>query len=192
MQDGGIIAGADDFLPIFIYVMSRAQLQHVHSTIEFVTQYTDPNDKQDEPYYYFIQMTSAVAYLDSITVESVNEKIKEKRKLMEEAEEKERQRAAEEAAELERKEREEKEEQIRKERAAKVQLVKIPNGAFKTISSVVVNSNLKNDSFINNPPPLINPANVTPESYIKLLDSVEEVVPVCESKKKMLKHSSKQ
>ena len=182
MQSGGIIAGADDFLPIFIYVLSRAQLQHLHSTIEFITQFSDPQDRQEEPYYYFIQMTSAVAYLDSITVEGIKEKIEEKRIEKETAEEKERQRAAEEAVELERQRKEKEIERLRKEREAKFQVTKIPKDVIMASVSVVPNTNIKNDTFINNPPPLISSGDVTPETYIKLLDSVKDAIPTCESK----------
>ena len=176
MQSGGIVAGADDFLPIFIYVLSCVQLPHLHSTIEFINQYLSQQDKQGEPYYYFIQMTSAVAYFDSITLESVKEKIEAKRK-QKETEEKEQQRAAEEAAELERIKREE-EERLQDER-----LTKIAPEAVVEIDSIVINYHGKSDAFTeDNPPPLISTGDVIPENYIKLLDSVKDSVPVCESK----------
>ena len=176
MQSGGIVAGADDFLPIFIYVLSCVQLPHLHSTIEFINQYLNQQDKQGEPYYYFIQMTSAVAYFDSITLEGVKEKIEEKRKKREE-EEKEKQRAAEEAAELERIKREE------EERAQDERLTKIPPEVVVDIDSVLINSHGKSDAFIeDNPPPLISTGDVIPENYIKLLNSVKDSIPTCESK----------
>ena len=177
MQSGGIIASADDFLPIFIYVLSRAQLEHIHSTVEFINQYINAQDKQGEPYYYFIQMTSAVAYLENVTVEDVKEKMGEKRKKEEEAVEHERQRAAAEAAEHDRLEKEKEAERLQKER-----LTEIPKEVVVAIDTVVIGSSGKSDAFIEDIPPLAAPNSITPESYIKLLDSVKEVVPVCESK----------
>ena len=106
----------------------------------------------------------------------------EKRKKEEEAAEHERQRAAAEEVERKQLEKRKEAEQRRKERLDNLEFTKITKDIIVPISTVVTSSNSKSDAFIKDIPPLTSSSEATPESYIKLLDSVKEVVPVCESK----------
>ena len=59
----GTTAGADQFLPLFIYVVLHADLHLLQSDIEFISRFMDPELKYSEGYCFFTHLVSAYTFL---------------------------------------------------------------------------------------------------------------------------------
>lgn len=59
----GSTAGADQFLPLFIYVVLHADLHLLQSDIEFISRFMDPELKYSEGYCFFTHLVSAYTFL---------------------------------------------------------------------------------------------------------------------------------
>lgn len=59
----GATAGADQFLPLFIYVVLHADLHLLQSDIEFISRFMDPALKYSEDYCFFTHLVSAYTFL---------------------------------------------------------------------------------------------------------------------------------
>ncbi|KAJ3432207.1 hypothetical protein M0812_21138 [Anaeramoeba flamelloides] len=58
---------ADDFLPIFEYVIVNSEIDHLYSLTEFLTAFSDESEMKSECGYYFVSFTIAVQHIQSIT-----------------------------------------------------------------------------------------------------------------------------
>mmetsp|Transcript_22578 Transcript_22578/g.55671 ORF Transcript_22578/g.55671 Transcript_22578/m.55671 type:complete len:514 (+) Transcript_22578:83-1624(+) len=59
-------ASADDFLPIFIYVVLRSNVPRVYSTIEYISLFRRPSRLSGERHYYLVQFQTAVTFIDNL------------------------------------------------------------------------------------------------------------------------------
>eukprot|EP01105_Mastigella_eilhardi_P012692 TRINITY_DN289_c0_g1_i4.p1 TRINITY_DN289_c0_g1~~TRINITY_DN289_c0_g1_i4.p1 ORF type:complete len:703 (-),score=165.37 TRINITY_DN289_c0_g1_i4:39-2147(-) len=66
LQNNGSQAGADDFLPLFIFVLLQSNLPHLISNISYIGRYADPEDKFGEPFYYYTHLVSACSFIESM------------------------------------------------------------------------------------------------------------------------------
>jgi len=79
-------AGADDFLPLFIWVVLRAQVPQLYSNCEFIHAYLSPARLMGKAGYCLINLESAIAFLTHITPEYVSMDAKEFDRKWQEAE----------------------------------------------------------------------------------------------------------
>ena len=63
---GGGKAGADDFLPVFIYVVLKAGVEHLHSNCEYIRLYRNQADLQSKAGYCFVNLCSAYEFISSV------------------------------------------------------------------------------------------------------------------------------
>lgn len=69
-------AGADDFLPLLIYAVLRAQLHSLQTNMEFVSRYVDPEEKFGEGYCFFTHLVSACTFLSQTRPEDVTKALR--------------------------------------------------------------------------------------------------------------------
>jgi hypothetical protein len=55
--------GADDFLPIFIYVVLKAQVPNLYTNCEYIQQYHNPAALMSKAGYCFVNLRSAVEFI---------------------------------------------------------------------------------------------------------------------------------
>merc|ERR1711974_405902 len=68
-SDGG--SGADDFLPLLIWCLMRANPVALHSNVEYISYFRHPSRMQGEEGYFFMTFHSAVTFIRQITYESL-------------------------------------------------------------------------------------------------------------------------
>lgn len=56
-------AGADDFLPVFIYVVLRADVPHLLSNCDYIQAFHNPNALMSKAGYCFVNLRSAIEFL---------------------------------------------------------------------------------------------------------------------------------
>jgi len=107
----GVIASADDLLPMSIYVLLHSRLEHIVSNVEFIKRFVDDREKMSESFFFFTNIDGACTFLEGLTPERINEleaererEIEEKKRKKEEKLRQEAEEAA--AAEAEKAERE--------------------------------------------------------------------------------------
>eukprot|EP01117_Protostelium_nocturnum_P014213 TRINITY_DN5390_c0_g1_i2.p1 TRINITY_DN5390_c0_g1~~TRINITY_DN5390_c0_g1_i2.p1 ORF type:complete len:751 (-),score=296.69 TRINITY_DN5390_c0_g1_i2:68-2320(-) len=61
-----IIATADDFLPIFIYVILRSNPPNLQSNIQFISTFRHPSRMMAESGYYFVSFLTAVTFIETM------------------------------------------------------------------------------------------------------------------------------
>ena len=59
-------SGADEFLPILIYVVLRANPPNLHTNIQYISLFRHPNKMITEMGYYFTHLVSAVTFIETI------------------------------------------------------------------------------------------------------------------------------
>eukprot|EP01105_Mastigella_eilhardi_P008850 TRINITY_DN2120_c3_g1_i2.p1 TRINITY_DN2120_c3_g1~~TRINITY_DN2120_c3_g1_i2.p1 ORF type:complete len:1074 (-),score=273.92 TRINITY_DN2120_c3_g1_i2:386-3484(-) len=77
LQSTGSSAGADDFLPLFIYLVIFTDLPRIHSNISFIQRFSDSDEKFGEAYCYFTHLVSAATYIETLSPESLAQQTKE-------------------------------------------------------------------------------------------------------------------
>eukprot|EP00929_Paragymnodinium_shiwhaense_P082968 TRINITY_DN44005_c0_g1_i1.p1 TRINITY_DN44005_c0_g1~~TRINITY_DN44005_c0_g1_i1.p1 ORF type:complete len:493 (-),score=108.14 TRINITY_DN44005_c0_g1_i1:185-1663(-) len=58
---------ADDFLPLLIFAVVRANPRHLHSNLEFIAHFRHPSRLRGEPAYFLTNLQSAVAFIQNAT-----------------------------------------------------------------------------------------------------------------------------
>jgi len=89
---GGHI-GADSFFPIFLYVLVRARLPHLHRQLRIMTEFSSDSEKFSESGYYLTTFEGAVLYLmdvDEAEVQRLRDVSAAEQKLVKEKEREER------------------------------------------------------------------------------------------------------
>eukprot|EP00003_Mantamonas_plastica_P011727 TRINITY_DN2155_c0_g1_i3.p1 TRINITY_DN2155_c0_g1~~TRINITY_DN2155_c0_g1_i3.p1 ORF type:complete len:568 (+),score=195.37 TRINITY_DN2155_c0_g1_i3:1286-2989(+) len=69
-ESGYAILGADDFLPIFIYVLVNSDIERPELTSEYMMHLCDPNTLQGECGYYLTTFMSALHFIKSLAEEN--------------------------------------------------------------------------------------------------------------------------
>ena len=64
--------GADEFLPLLIYITLKANPEDIHSNIEYIQSYRHPSKLAAEPGYFFTQLVSAVHFLETMQSNSLS------------------------------------------------------------------------------------------------------------------------
>lgn len=65
-------AGADDFLPVFIYVVLKADVPRLHSNCMYVDAYHNPSALKSKAGYCFVNLRSAVEFLLTVEGPQIN------------------------------------------------------------------------------------------------------------------------
>lgn len=60
------LAGADDFLPLFIWVVIRSQIPRLLTNCEYIQTYLSPARLMSKPGYCLINLRSAVEFVNSL------------------------------------------------------------------------------------------------------------------------------
>ncbi|KAF9446905.1 hypothetical protein P691DRAFT_672573 [Macrolepiota fuliginosa MF-IS2] len=58
--------GADSFVPVLIYVVLKANPEHLLSNIEFISRFRSPNKLQSEAGYYLSSLMGAVSFIETM------------------------------------------------------------------------------------------------------------------------------
>ncbi|CAI5727680.1 unnamed protein product [Peronospora destructor] len=61
--DSGSRPGADDFLPIFIYIVLHSQIPRLHSNCEYISGYRNQADLMSKAGYCFVNLRSAIEFI---------------------------------------------------------------------------------------------------------------------------------
>ncbi|KAH8097497.1 hypothetical protein JL720_388 [Aureococcus anophagefferens] len=65
-------AGADDFLPIFIYVVLHADVPRLHSNCDYVEAFHNPTALMSKAGYWFVNLRSAIEFLLTVEASQIN------------------------------------------------------------------------------------------------------------------------
>ncbi|KAG6614565.1 Vacuolar assembly/sorting protein VPS9 [Phytophthora cinnamomi] len=61
--DSGSRPGADDFLPVFIYIVLHSQIPRLHSNCEYISAYRSQADLMSKAGYCFVNLRSAIEFI---------------------------------------------------------------------------------------------------------------------------------
>ncbi|KAB2635043.1 vacuolar protein sorting-associated protein 9A-like [Pyrus ussuriensis x Pyrus communis] len=72
MSENHVLAGADDFLPVLIYVMIKVNPPQLHSNLKFIQLYRRQTKLVSEPAYYFTNLDSAKTFIFELNAKSIS------------------------------------------------------------------------------------------------------------------------
>lgn len=72
MSENHILAGADDFLPVLIYVTIKANPPQLHSNLKFIQLYRRQEKLVSEVAYYFTNLVSAKSFIVDLDAKSLS------------------------------------------------------------------------------------------------------------------------
>ncbi|GAV72005.1 VPS9 domain-containing protein [Cephalotus follicularis] len=72
MSENHVLAGADDFLPVLIYVTIKANPPQLHSNLKFVQLYRRQEKLVSEAAYYFTNLVSAKSFIVDLNSKSLS------------------------------------------------------------------------------------------------------------------------
>lgn len=78
--------GADDFLPVLIYVVIKSNIPKLYSNCEFIQNYLSSSQQRSQSGYFFISLRSALEFIINMEPESINMNTEEFEKKLLEAE----------------------------------------------------------------------------------------------------------
>jgi len=64
--------GADDFLPVFIYVVLKSNVAKLYSNCEFIQYFLNSSQLRSQSGYFFISLRSALEFIMNLDAESIN------------------------------------------------------------------------------------------------------------------------
>ncbi|KAH3760481.1 vacuolar protein sorting-associated protein 9A [Pelomyxa schiedti] len=64
LQKAGAAAGADDFLPVFIYTVLHANVPHLHSHLNFIERLSDNSSSANEAFCFYTHLVCAATYIE--------------------------------------------------------------------------------------------------------------------------------
>lgn len=64
--------GADEFLPLLIFIVLKANPEDLHSNMLYISNYRHPSRMAAEPGYFFTQLVSAVHFLENLQADSLS------------------------------------------------------------------------------------------------------------------------
>jgi hypothetical protein len=82
------LAGADDFLPLFIYVVLQSQIPNLYANCEYIQLYHNPARMMSKSGYCLINLRSAIEFINYLEASSINIDPNEFQQKLEENEEK--------------------------------------------------------------------------------------------------------
>lgn len=72
MSENHVLAGADDFLPVLIYVMIKANPPQLHSNLKFIQLYRRQTKLVSEAAYYLTNLVSAKTFIFELNAKSLS------------------------------------------------------------------------------------------------------------------------
>ncbi|KAK0577328.1 hypothetical protein LWI29_031366 [Acer saccharum] len=72
MSENVVLAGADDFLPVLIYVVIKANPPQLHSNLKFIQLYRRQTKLVSEAAYYFTNLVSAKSFIVDLNAKSLS------------------------------------------------------------------------------------------------------------------------
>eukprot|EP00013_Stygamoeba_regulata_P022843 CAMPEP_0177667250 /NCGR_PEP_ID=MMETSP0447-20121125/22018_1 /TAXON_ID=0 /ORGANISM="Stygamoeba regulata, Strain BSH-02190019" /LENGTH=110 /DNA_ID=CAMNT_0019173459 /DNA_START=401 /DNA_END=729 /DNA_ORIENTATION=+ len=64
-------AGADEFLPVLIYTVLKANPPHLYSNVYFIQKFRNPSKLTTEIGYYYTNLQSVVSFIDTLDASSL-------------------------------------------------------------------------------------------------------------------------
>eukprot|EP01105_Mastigella_eilhardi_P021207 TRINITY_DN5115_c0_g1_i1.p1 TRINITY_DN5115_c0_g1~~TRINITY_DN5115_c0_g1_i1.p1 ORF type:complete len:1331 (-),score=257.95 TRINITY_DN5115_c0_g1_i1:15-3548(-) len=75
LQTAGSNAGADEFLPLLVWLLISVNLPRLHSNLSYIERFADPREKFEEPYYYFTHLVSATTFVETLKPETLSHRV---------------------------------------------------------------------------------------------------------------------
>lgn len=72
MSENHVLGGADDFLPVLIYVTIKANPPQLHSNLKYIQLYRRQEKMISEPAYYFTNLVSAKSFIVQLDAKSLS------------------------------------------------------------------------------------------------------------------------
>eukprot|EP01105_Mastigella_eilhardi_P007665 TRINITY_DN1923_c0_g3_i1.p1 TRINITY_DN1923_c0_g3~~TRINITY_DN1923_c0_g3_i1.p1 ORF type:complete len:644 (-),score=167.91 TRINITY_DN1923_c0_g3_i1:51-1982(-) len=64
LKGAGLAAAADDFLPLFLFLVVRANVPRLHSSLSFIDRFAEASDRTGQAFCFFTHLVCAAAYVE--------------------------------------------------------------------------------------------------------------------------------